>query len=168
MPTSDGGRSRSIGSWVRIAVIVIVVGSTIAGALSAADRDGEGAIVGAGDLAGDEIAVGDCIELPDASVEEFTTLLGVPCGDPHDAEVHHVYELADGDFPDDDTLFASVEDECLPAFDEYTGASFDESPELSIGWFAPTREAWDAGDRLINCYVYRTDESSLTGSVATG
>src|SRR5215203_4365292 len=59
---------------------------------------------------------------------------------------------------------------CVPAFATYTGEDFDTSEDLTIGYFYPSRDGWDSGDRTVTCYIVRSDEAKLTESVkaATG
>lgn len=102
----DGGkpgfRQRLSGGLILRVVLVAAVlgGGSVWGALQAADRDEAGAIVDSGDVASDELRVGDCLNEPDSL--EFETIAGVPCSDEHDVEVFHIYTLDAAAYPTDD------------------------------------------------------------------
>jgi hypothetical protein len=53
----------------------------------------------------------------------------------------------------------------VPAFETYVGRAVDSEPELSVGYFHPTRDGWDGGDRTITCYIAQPDESPMTQSL---
>ena len=60
---------------------------------------------------------------------------------------------------------SNVSDNCVPASTAYVGRSLDVDPPLYIGYFSPTHDSWDNGDRSITCYVAREDEGMTTGSL---
>jgi hypothetical protein len=47
----------------------------------------------------------------------------------------------------------------------YAGREINADPDLSIGYFYPSRDGWSSGDRTITCYVARSDEGPMTQSV---
>src|SRR5687768_3961131 len=62
-------------------------------------RNDSGEIVGGGGLGVLAMNVGDCIQLPDAELVQ--SVEGVPCVEPHDAQVYAEFDLPDGPFPGD-------------------------------------------------------------------
>jgi hypothetical protein len=152
-------------------------GRLLAGALTAAlalttsacqaERDADGAIVGAGSLAADELGVGDCFddEPSDEEVTEILDVPAVPCGEPHDNEVFHAFELRGDELPSDAEIEGQVDEECLPAFDRFVGSSYEDS-ELDLFAIWPTAASWAAGDREVLCAVFAIDLSKLEGTVA--
>lgn len=114
--------------------------------------------------------VGDCFNDPegvDLEQEEgadLTSVGAVPCNEPHDNEVIHLFDVEDEDeFPGTDALMEQAET-CTGPFEQYVGISYDES-ELEIFPFVPTAESWERGDREIVCAVYLPEGQKLTGTV---
>lgn len=60
---------------------------------------------------------------------------------------------------------AWVQANCLPAWSTYTGKYFETDQILDLGYYLPTADAWEHGDRGITCYVDRLDRGSLTSSL---
>ncbi|MDF1596787.1 MAG: septum formation family protein [Acidimicrobiia bacterium] len=165
--STQPGRSRNwLGSiGVRIALGLLIFGGISAwNAVSSADRDDTGAIVEAGDVAANELAVGDCLLDPGEDV--FEEVRGVACSEPHDFEVYHLATVSSLSYPSDTEFEDAAVQHCLPVFDMYTGESYETS-DLWIGYFVPDSTAWSAGDRIMQCYLYLPD-SMLTGSRAAG
>lgn len=145
--------------WIGL-VIVIAIG----GAIFAARRDDGGQIVGAGDLQVFDLRPGDCFDLKDPADEEVTDVEAKPCNELHEFEMFHVTALPDGDYPDEDTFVGYLERECLPAFAEFVGTSYQES-RLDIYWLTPTEPGWGAGDREMQCAVFDPLDEELTESM---
>ncbi|ALJ20088.1 septum formation family protein [Microbacterium sp. No. 7] len=125
-------------------------------------RDAEtGEIVEGGTTDVFTIRVGDCLNDPttDGEVYEVTT---VPCGEPHDYEVYHHAELADGEYPAD--LDEQADALCMAAFADFVGVPFEESM-LGFTYYTPTVQSWvQGGDRAVDCLVY--DQALTTGTLA--
>ena len=104
-----------------------------------------------------------------SAIPDGTTIQTVerqPCTESHNAEVIFVGDYTEGTtYPISLTLDRFIESVCVPAFETYLGRSFDSDPELSIGYFYPSRDGWDDGDRTITCYVAQPDESPMTESL---
>ena len=114
-------------------------------------------------VAADDLKVGDCFNIPDGTT--IQTVERQPCTESHNAEVIFVGDYTEGTtYPISLTLDRFIESACVPAFETYLGRSFDSDPELSIGYFYPSRDGWDNGDRTITCYVAQPDESPMTES----
>lgn len=99
--------------------------------------------------------VGDCMDYAGLSgeIQELPTL---DCAEAHDAQVVAKFDLRDGEFPTDEEYVAALEENCLPAFEEYVGVPYPEST-LAIADLSPLEEGWDSGDREVLCVAYTTD-----------
>lgn len=158
-----GGFLSSIG--VRVLLGLLIFGGFSAwNAITSADRDDSGAIVEEGDVAANELRVGDCLQ--DPGDEVFEEVKGVSCDQAHDFEVFHVATVTGLSYPSDPEFEAAAGQHCLPAFDRYTGELYEDS-ELWIGYFVPDESAWSSGDRVMHCYLYLPGRV-LVGSRAAG
>lgn len=110
------------------------------------------------------LAVGDCFDDPSESAGEISDVAIVDCTEPHDNEVFHVIDVADGTFPGDAALAEQAQAECLPAFEAYVGTTYEESA-LDVFPITPTAGSWEAGDRQVVCALYDVDLAKLTGSM---
>lgn len=113
--------------------------------------------------AADDLKVGECFNIPNGST--VRTVEKLPCNESHNAEVIFVGDYDGDTFPISLSLDRFIESACVPAFESYIGRDVDSEPELSIGYFHPTRDGWDGGDRTITCYVAQPDESQMTQSL---
>jgi len=114
-------------------------------------------------VSADDLAVGDCFNIPDGVTVQ--TVEKHPCNESHNAEVIFVGDYTGETYPISLSLESFIEDSCVPAFETYVGRAIDTEPELSLGYFHPTREGWDSGDRTISCYISQPDESPMTESL---
>lgn len=107
-----------------------------------------------------DVKVGDCMN--EQSATEVTDVPVVDCGEPHDEEIYHLYDVAD------DIDVATIEDEawttCEDEFEPFVGLAYDESV-LDYYILIPTEESYANGDRTVNCIVYEPD-TKPTGSLA--
>lgn len=113
-----------------------------------------------------DLRVGDCIDLP-ARSDSISEVQHRPCADPHDAEVFAVltHPAPNGAPVLTQTETNSyLEQNCLSAFDLYTGQDFRTEPDHDIGWFYPTASSWAEGNRTFTCYLARLDQAKMTGS----
>jgi len=113
--------------------------------------------------AADDLKVGDCFDVPTQTTIE--TVTKHPCNESHGAEVIFVGEYSGDTYPISLTLDSYIEASCVPAFESYVGKNINSQAELSIGYFYPSRDSWDSGDRTVTCYALQTDESPMTESV---
>jgi hypothetical protein len=143
--------------------IAVVLGAVAYNALTEADRDSTGAIVGEGNVDAFEIRVGDCFDDTSASAE-VSTLPGVPCSDPHDNEAFAVIELTATSYPEGDAMVQLAHESCLQHFDSFVGKDY-QSSSLEILTLYPTAEGWQQNDREVVCAVYDMDAAKLVGSV---
>jgi len=107
--------------------------------------------------------VGTCFDDPE-SFDEVTDVPVVDCADPHDNEVIGNFDLPDGGYPGDDVVADRAQTGCLGRFEPYVGVDYASSI-YDLGWFTPTADSWDAGDREVICFVYAVDFSRIEGSV---
>lgn len=114
-------------------------------------------------VSAEDLKVGDCFNIPNGTT--IKTVEKHACTETHNAEVIFVGEYTGTSFPISISLDRFIEDSCVPAFESYLGRGVDSEPELTIGYFHPTRDGWDNGDRTISCYVAQPDESPMTKSL---
>ena len=116
-------------------------------------------------VAADDLKVGDCFNVPSGTT--VTTITHFPCTESHTAEVFHVttYTESGTAYPLSINFDSFVDTACTPVFATYVGASLDARPDLSFGYFFPSRDGWGKGDRAITCYVGKADESAITTSL---
>jgi len=132
-------------------------------AMTQADRDSTGAIIDGGSVDAFDVKVGDCFD-DSNSLEEITSLPGVPCSEPHDNEAYAVIDLTIDSYPAGDGMGDLATDLCLEQFESFVGREYETS-ELDIFTMYPTSESWKQSDREVVCAVYSMDASKLTGSV---
>jgi hypothetical protein len=159
--------SRSYPSPLRLAVAALLLALVAAGCSMevsiGADAARDPSAVDASD-----VVVGDCFDDPYGDTDEWVEVDEVrlvPCDQPHDLEAFHRFELPDGDFPGDDDMDRAVDEECIPAFEEFVGRSYEDS-ELDLAFLTPTADSWTDGDREVVCSLYAMDLSPLEGSMA--
>jgi hypothetical protein len=114
-----------------------------------------------------DLAVGDCFDDGDMAVggvEEIGQVPMVECSEPHDNEVYAVVTVAGDVFPGDVAIQGQADDVCMGAFDGFVGLDYETSV-LDFGWLVPTAETWDAGDRVVACFIYRMDLEKVTGTL---
>lgn len=113
-----------------------------------------------------DLAVGQCFDLPTKSTE-ITTVVKHDCTEPHDAEVFNVAEYTGSETSDPGSTAWDryIDAACLPVFESYVGESVDVSETLTYGWFYPSVDSWNSGDRTYTCYASRIDEAKLTQTI---
>ena len=111
----------------------------------------------------DDIAVGDCLNIPDEDV--FSTIDPLDCNEPHDLEVFALIDLSTvspeyssiASYPGDDAVYEAAFNECWDEFEFYVGVPYEESV-IYLDVFTPTLEGWDErGDRIANCVLYEAN-----------
>jgi len=111
-----------------------------------------------------DLAVGACFDVPGRDTD-ISTVVSHPCTEAHDAEVFHVAEYTGDSYPISLSLDSFIDDSCVPVFATYVGEAFETSEDLTIGYFYPSRDGWNNGDRTVTCYAAREDETKMTESV---
>lgn len=144
--------------------IIAALGFAVYGAVTDADRDSTGAIVGEGSVDAFHVRVGDCFDDSSSFEDEITSLPGVPCSDPHDNEAFAVFDVRVAAYPEGDGMADLANDSCLERFASFVGTDY-ESSTLDIMTMYPSPESWNENDREVVCAVYDMEASKLEGSV---
>lgn len=147
----------------RLIAGAILFGFVVSACATEPARNDAGEIQEEGELSVFSFRIGDCFNDPSDDVDEVSDVSAVPCTGPHDNEVFHLYDLPDGSFPSSSTVEATIEVECLPAFEDYVGISYQIS-ELFLYPITPTEASWDQSDREVVCALY-AEEQQLDGSM---
>jgi hypothetical protein len=119
----------------------------------------------------DRLGVGDCFnggsleDIPDSGAQGEVTSAPevVPCSEPHQAEVFHIFTLEEDEFPG----VAQIDDrvaECLPVFRAYVGRPYQRST-LEVTSYFPNSQSWLAGDRRFICTLIDPELDDLMGSM---
>lgn len=153
-PPGSGRRRKQV---VVVAAILGAVGVLIGGVVGfnawrgaelAAERDGTGAVTGAGRVPTSELRIGDCLQVP---APQSSWVEVVPCTQGHDAEVYDVQALPAGAFPGADQVAADATSRCARAWQHTRGRDGDAAASR-LGALAPTASGWSDGDRDIACF----------------
>ena len=148
-------------------VAVLMLCTTLM-ACNDAKRDASGVIVDSGEVDIFSIRVGDCFQdwenALSGDLTELSDLPAVPCSEPHDNEVYHLFDLSTDDFPGDQSLEALAIESCHDPFEAYVGLDYASS-RLDYGWVIPTDASWSDGDREIVCFLFDVEFRELTGSM---
>lgn len=111
-----------------------------------------------------ELAVGDCFDDP-SSFENVETVPEKACSEPHDNEVYANLTLTGGEWPGLATVEEWADEQCYTEFEQYVGASYEESI-LDFGWLVPTERSWnEIDDRTVTCILYDANLAKLEGSM---
>ncbi len=136
----------------------------IAAACSSGDAAEPGALSDDNvETTGQVLTVGDCIDETDleSRAEAFSNVESVPCSEPHSHEIFHIVNHADESF--DRLLIEELAtNECLEAFETYTGDLYSQSV-LKFILLLPNEAQWDSGDRTTTCAAFGDDP--LTESI---
>jgi hypothetical protein len=145
-------------------IILVVLGLLVVGGVAYALLTRDSSV---GDATA--LQVGDCFDEP-TEKDEIKEVQHQPCNTPHDAEVFLNFTSPAGNdepYPVVSGFSEFVHENCLPAFNAYTGRDWQADTELDYGAFTPTLSGWtgDKHDRAFTCYVVRVDDGQLYGSV---
>jgi hypothetical protein len=146
------------GVWtLAIAALIIAV------VMTSADRDSAtGEITESGDVSAFSLKVGDCVSDLELS-EAVTSVPGVPCDQPHEAEVFAIFNLPEGDYPAEEELFEQAETRCSDRLAIYAPDAMNDQ-SLQLSYIYPLEQGWPA-DREVVCFAGSPD-GGLTGSIA--
>jgi hypothetical protein len=72
--------------------------------------------------------------------------------------------MGEGDYPSDDQLSGFAEQECVGAFTGYVGMTYETSA-LDVVYFTPSSDAWDSGDRTVQCAAYDPGNPAVVGTL---
>jgi hypothetical protein len=115
------------------------------------------------------LSVGQCFDTDSftpGSTLDLSSARVVDCAQPHQQEVYAVAVEPSGGgapYPGDATFAAFADDNCLAAFQPYTGVDYTTS-HYDIANARPDAAAWDRGDRTVICALHDVDFAELTGS----
>jgi hypothetical protein len=104
--------------------------------------------------------VGECFDDSDEEDE----VVRRPCTQPHDGEIIAGVTLPDGPWPGDREIDKAGEDAGITEFAEYVGSTV-KTTKLEWDYWTPTKQLWNANDRLVVCAAYGPDFNQLTGTV---
>ena len=146
-------------AWLGTAVVGLIVVLVVGGFFLFRDR-----------LSNDvtSLGVGECFDTPTDQTAEVSDVQRQPCNEPHDAEV--IASLthpapASEPFPVVSGFRDYIQQNCVPAFNTYTGRNWDTDTEFDMNFFRPTPSGWADGDRGFTCFVVRLDEAKLTNTI---
>ncbi len=109
-----------------------------------------------------DLAVGSCIDVDGLeAMNPNEPVVVVPCTEPHSHEIFHVVDHSEGEF-DRIEIESQATDECVEAFEEYTGTEYSRSA-LKFILRLPNESQWDAGEHLSVCAAFGGDP--LTESI---
>ncbi len=145
--------------------IALALGFVIYGAVTDVDRDSSGAIVGSGNVDAFQVRIGDCFDDVSSSVDEVSSVPGVPCSEPHDNEAFAVFDVTVTEYPGGEAMGNLAYESCLTRFDSFVGRDY-QSSTLEITTMYPSIESWNQSDREVICAVYDVDQNKLIGSAA--
>ena len=152
----------------RALAVTVALGLLLVIACSSAERDSTGEIVEAGDLSVFSLRAGDCIGDVQTESEEVGSFKGIPCDQPHEAEVYLVVNFpggSDAPFPGARAFDQFAEDLCVGAFQSYVGIAYDSS-EIYAEPLVPTKDSWEKrDDREIVCVLFEQGFRKITGSL---
>jgi hypothetical protein len=148
------GRGIAITGLV-ISVLTLVVG---AGLLTAALlSDSRDRAAGIDRVSTGRLEVGQCIRAVGDSTEVYSMPV-VPCDQPHEAEIYHVFTVDDGPFPG----YPALEDEssvrCSAALEPYLTPG---NEELDVAYVYPHEGNWPQ-DRRVTCIAADTTKMRTT------
>jgi hypothetical protein len=152
--------------WRRIPItgiffLIVLLGGGIGGLIFNASRSSTGEISRSGDMMATDLLVGDCFDLKDPTADEITDVTARPCTEEHEYELIFTGSMAEGAYPSDDAFNAFMRGNCVGAFGSYVGRAYEDS-QLDMYWLVPVQDAWNDGDRSIQCAAYHPRVNRLT------
>lgn len=113
------------------------------------------------------LSVGECFDPPTGVGQTVTDVQHHPCTDSHVAEVFFTgnFTGSNDNYPTDADFQSFYTASCVPAFNTYTGLSFDTDTTYEIAAYKPTTDGWSGGDREVICYADRMDGATMTQSI---
>lgn len=102
--------------------------------------------------------IGTCFRLPDLLDDDPPrTVPSVPCREDHHYELYARVELDGSPYPGAAAAQELADAACKAEFEGYVGTAYEESVYYSEP-VVPVRQAWDAGDRVVHCLIYKPVE----------
>ncbi len=110
-----------------------------------------------------QLEIGQCVN-SETGEGEVSSVPIVECSEPHQAEIYALPQLPDGEFPGDEAVTETAQEECTgDVFTDYVGLPFERS-EFEVTFLLPSAETWADGDREIACLIASTEPGSVRGS----
>ncbi|MFI7355232.1 DUF4190 domain-containing protein [Streptomyces avidinii] len=106
-----------------------------------------------------DLRAGDCFNVPGGDlIDERPVTYRIDCAQVHDGEVtaSKVLETADG--PESGGSDRDSEDACWKAQDEYAMDTWALPEYAEMFYYAPSRQSWRQGDRVLLCVIGTADE----------
>jgi hypothetical protein len=104
-----------------------------------------------------DLRPGDCWTTQTWEPNEQGNVTTTSCGLRHQFEVIWVGTYTAEHFPvDEATFYLYIDAQCSPAFEDYVGVPWLESP-FDVWWTYPTAERWADGDRAVVCSAFDID-----------
>ena len=100
--------------------------------------------------------VGDCLDMATVDQAQVSEIPTVDCGEPHDGQVVHAFDMNGEGYPSDREWSRAIEQECTQGFEDFVGTSYGES-DLLVQDLSPTRGSWESGDRQVLCVAFLSD-----------
>jgi Septum formation len=153
----------------RLPIRLILIGAfllvpIVAGAISNASRSGSGEINKSGDLNASDLRAGDCFDLKDKNANQIGDVHAVPCTSEHQYETFFTGSMPAGTFPTESAMDDWISGNCEPAYETYVGTAYQDS-HLEVYILTPSSDAWNNGDRSVQCSVYDPNHERLTQSL---
>jgi hypothetical protein len=120
-------------------------------------------LAGCGLLSEPAPELGDCLQRESIEMAEVDSVPTVSCEEEHDAQVVAVFDVREGDYPDDAEWEQLLVEGCLEGFEAFVGVPYEESA-LELQDLTPTPDGWEAGDREVLCVAYLPDGSTTQES----
>lgn len=162
--TGEKGKGLAIGGLAATGAWLVIISLVVAAVVvydSGPERDDSGQLTTEGSISVEDLSIGDCLgELPEDG--HLFTVPGVPCGEPHHAQVYGTFDLPDGDWPGEEAVFVQADDACIDLLAAFPDAYDD--PTVEVFYLYPTRTSWRAGDREVVCIAEYLD-GARTGSM---
>jgi Septum formation len=139
-------------SGVGVIVLGLIVVGVVVGLPEDAERDDSGRITERGEVSAFDLHEGDCFDLPTPNSEVFD-VSGVPCTEPHDAEVLSTFDIDGDEFPGQQAVIREAARGCKTRFADFIGVTYQRSV-LDMQYLYPTEQSWNTqDDREVVCAV---------------
>ena len=150
--------------WILVGAFFLV--PAIAGSIANSNwsRASTGEIAEGGDLFAADLRAGDCFDLKDPKAEQIDDVHAVPCTAEHEYETFFTGSMPAGTFPTQAATDAWISGNCEPAYKTYIGTAYQDS-HLEVYILTPSSDAWNNGDRSVQCSVYDPSHERLTQSL---
>lgn len=169
MSTYRAGWADTAKFWLKkasasLVAIGLVVGLYAFLARKESHRGVNGTIQNKGGLWASSLAAGDCFNATGKDGEAITSVIAMPCGEPHTAQVYGKYAVTGVaiDHPD----AGAVHDAGATGCAQIEKDAVDEGslpPGSSFTMLVPQNTSWVSGDRTVACVVEAS--ANWTGSV---